>query len=173
MPLITGYFHIHGRFEGFADLEIESLLNVLHVMQQSYEADVCQKLTFTDDRVDGKLLIRCLDLPTWQVIRDTIKLNIIGRGYTVELVGGSIGREKIDEELGDALLTWDFVQEKPTKQVKRGMLGRLKAIFGSKDAVLHEADAVGDIYPDFLDDELMEDDEWEEWDDEWEEWDDE
>lgn len=166
MPLITGYFHIYGRFEGFADLEIESLLNVIHVMQQSYEADVVHKMTYTDDRVDGKLLIRCLDLPTWQVLRDNIKLNIIGRGYTVELVGGSIGREKIDKEVGEVLLTWDFVQEKPTKPARGGMLGRVKAIFGAKDTTAEKYDAVGDIYPDFLDEELYDDDDWEEWEDE-------
>lgn len=167
MPLITTYFEIHGRFEGFADLEIESLLNVLHVMQQSYEADVVQKMTFTDDRVDGKLLIRCLDLPTWQVLRETIKLNIIGRGYTVELVGGSIGREKIDKEVGDVLLTWDFIQEeKPTKQARRGILGRIKAIFGVRDTTVHEVEALGEIYPDSLDEELYDDDDWEEWGDE-------
>ena len=164
---ITTYFDIHGRFEGFADLEIQPLLNVLHVMRQSYEADVVQKLTYTEDRVDGKLLIRCPDLPTWQVLREHIKLNIIGRGYTVELVGGSIGREKIDKEVGEALLTWDFIQEeKPTKQARRGILGRLQAIFGAKDPTGVKADALGDIYPDFLDEELYDDEDWEEWEDE-------
>lgn len=166
-PLITTYFEIHGRFEGFADLEIQSLLNVLHVMQQSYQADVIQKMTYTDDRVDGKLLIRCLDLPTWQVLRENIKLNIIGRGYTVELVGGSIGREKIDKEVGDALLTWDFIQEeKPTKQARGRILGRIKAIFGAKDTTGVETEVLGELYPDFLDEELYDDDDWEEWDDE-------
>lgn len=166
MPFITTYFEIHGRFEGFADLEIESLLNVLHVMQQSYEADVVKKMTFTDDRVDGKLLIRCLDLPTWQVLRESIKLNIIGRGYTVELVGGSIGREKMDKEVADALLTWDFIQEeKPTNQARRGILGRIKTIFGLRDTTVHEVDALGEIYPDYLDEELYDDDDWEEWED--------
>lgn len=164
---ITTYFELHGRFDGFADLEIETLINVLRVMQQSYEADVVQKLTFTDDRVDGKLLIRCIDLPTWQVLRENIKLNIIGRGYTVELVGGSIGREKIDKEVGEALLTWDFTQEeKPTKQARRGILGRIQAIFGSKDTTGVQVDAVGDIYSDFLDEELVDEDDWEEWEDE-------
>lgn len=167
MPFITTYFDIHGRFEGFADLEIESLLNVLHVMQQSYEADVVQKMTFTDDRVDGKLLIRCLDLPTWQVLRENIKLNIIGRGYTVELVGGSIGREKIDKDVGEALLTWDFIQEeKPTKQARGGILGRIKAIFGVRNTTVHEVEALGEIYPDSLDEELYDDDDWEVWEDE-------
>lgn len=167
MPLITTYFEIHGRFEGFADLEIQSLLNVLHVMQQSYEADVIQNMTFTDDRVDGKLLIRCLDLPTWQVLRENIKLNIIGRGYTVELVGGSIGREKIDKEVGDTLLTWDFIQEeKPTNQARREILGRIKAIFGVLDTTRHKVEGLGEIYPDFLDEELYDDDDWEEWEDE-------
>lgn len=156
--MITGYFEIDSHpLEGFAPLEVDTLLNVFAIMQRGFNADITQDIQFTDSRIWGKFLVRTIDFSTWCEVREFIKLNIIERHVKVKLVGGWIGNEKLDQEGAEILLTWNPMPKPKTTRRKKGIAQR---IMGS---ILkgHATSAEGDIYPDELDDELWEDDEYE------------
>lgn len=156
--MITGYFEIDSHHqEGFAPLEVDTLLNVFAVMQRGFNADITQDIQFTDSRIWGKFLVRTIDFATWCEVREFIKLNIIGRHVKVSLVGGWIGNEKLDHEGAEILLTWNPMPKPKTNRRKLGVAQRIMGSFLKK----HVTTAVGDIYPDELDDELWEDD-WDE-----------
>lgn len=156
--MITGYFEIDSHHqEGFAPLEVDTLLNVFAVMQRGFNADITQDIQFTDSRIWGKFLVRTIDFATWCEVREFIKLNIIGRHVKVSLVGGWIGNEKLDHEGAEILLTWNPMPKPKTNRRKLGIAQRIMGSFLKK----HVTTAVGDIYPDELDDELWEDD-WDE-----------
>lgn len=156
--MITGYFEIDSHHqEGFAPLEVDTLLNVFAVMQRGFNADITQDIQFTDSRIWGKFLVRTIDFATWCEVREFIKLNIIGRHVKVSLVGGWIGNEKLDHESAEILLTWTPMPKPKNNRRKLGVAQRIMGSFLKK----HVTTAVGDIYPDELDDELWEDD-WDE-----------
>lgn len=156
--MITGYFEIDSHpLEGFAPLEVDTLLHVFAVMQRGFNADITQDIQFTDSRIWGKFLVRTIDFATWCEVREFIKLNIIGRHVKVSLVGGWIGNEKLDHEGAEILLTWNPMPKPKTNRRKLGVAQRIMGSFLKR----HVTTAVGDIYPDELDDELWEDD-WDE-----------
>lgn len=156
--MITGYFEMDSHpLEGFAPLEVDTLLNVFTIMQRGFNADITQDIQFTDSHIWGKFLIRTIDFVTWCKVREFIKWNIIGRQVTVTLVGGWIGNEKIDKESAEILLTWNPMPKPKTNRKRLGNAQRIMGAFNKK----HATTVIGDIYPDELDDELWEDEEYE------------
>lgn len=156
--MITGYFEIDSRPpEGFAPLEVDTLLNVFAVMQRGFNADITQDIQFTDSHIWGRFLVRTIDFSTWCNVREFIKLNIIGRHVNVTLTGGWIGNDKLDQESAEILLTW---QPMPKPKTNRKRLGAAKRIMGAFNKK-HVTAALGDVYPDELDDELWEDEDYE------------
>lgn len=156
--MITGYFEIDSHpLEGFAPLEMDTLLNVFAMMQQGYNADITQNIQFTDSRIWGKFLVRTLDFSTWCDVRECIKLNIIGRHVNVTLVGGWVGNEKLDQESAEILLTWNPMPKPKTNRKRLGIAKRIMGTFTKN----HVTSVIGDVYPDEFDDELWEDDDYE------------
>lgn len=156
--MITGYFEIDSHpCEGFAPLEVDTLVNVFAIMQQSFEADITQDIQFSDSHIWGKFLVRTIDFSTWCSVREFIKLNIIGRQVKVKLVGGWIGNEKMDQESAEILLTWNPMPKPKTNRKRLGVAKRIMGAFNKK----HATSVIGDVYPDEFDDELWEDDDYE------------
>lgn len=107
--------------EGFENVELDSVLNVLDVIKNNVECDVCFEDEIGKGYLKVKVLLRAVDIVEFIVARSGLEKNFSGRGFTKKICGVEI--IDANEDITAELLLDGEIEEKEVK------ISKIKRVF--------------------------------------------